>query len=69
MTLSDVMLNSGGRRFLLSLLALISAHWLAYLGRLSSEGYGIVMVGVVGAFVTGVTMQKIRGTAPGQSDG
>ena len=61
MTLSSIMMNSGGRRFLLALLALVSAHTLAWYDKISGEAYGIVMVGVVAAFITGVTVQRVKG--------
>ena len=63
MTLSRVMLNSGGRRFLICLLALASAHWLAWYQHISGDAYAIVVVGTVGAFIAGVTAQKIKGVS------
>lgn len=48
------------RRFLLSCAVLIVATVLQWLGRLDSGGnsYMLIVVGVVGAFVTGDTMEK-----------
>jgi hypothetical protein len=62
-TLSSIMLNSGGRRFIVSLLALTSAHWLAWEQAIDGNAYALVVVGTVGAFIAGVTAQKIKGAA------
>jgi len=60
MTLSSIVYGAGGRRFTLSLLALTSAHWLAWFERISGDAYAIAVVGTVGAFVAGVTAQRIK---------
>jgi hypothetical protein len=65
-TLASMIFNSGGRRFAISLAALVSAHWLAWSSHINGDAYALVMVGVVGAFITGVTVQKVKG---GTSDG
>ena len=59
-TLSGIVYNSGGRRFVVTLLALTSAHWLAWYAHISGDAYAIVVVGTVGAFVAGVSYEKVK---------
>ena len=59
-SLSSIMYNSGGRRFIVTLLALTSAHWLAWYAHISGDAYAIVVVGTVGAFVAGVSYEKVK---------
>lgn len=49
------------RRFLLAALSCVAATWLQYMGRLGAAGstYALVVVGTVGAYITGNTAQKI----------
>jgi hypothetical protein len=63
--LGTMMASSGGRRFLVTVLSLVSAHTLAWYGKISGEAYGLVMVGVVAAFITGVVVQKVKGVDGG----
>ena len=60
-TAASLIYNAGGRRFLLALLALASASLLAWFAKISGDAYAISVVGVVGAFVAGVTAQRIKG--------
>ena len=49
----------------MTLLTLVSAHTLAWYEKISGEAYGLVMVGVVAAFITGVVVQKVKGADGG----
>lgn len=55
--------NCGGRRFILCLLVGLSATMLQFLNKLDPAGntYMWVMVGIVGAYITGNTVQKTKG--------
>lgn len=55
------------RRFLLAALSCASATWLQYIGKLDASGstYALVIVGTVGAYITGNTAEKLnKGKAP-----
>lgn len=53
----------GGRRFLLALGAGISTTLLQALGKLDAAGstYAMVVVGTIGAFITGNVVESIKG--------
>lgn len=52
----------GGRRYLLVLLTGLSTTALQWAGKLDPAGstYALVIVGIVGAYITGNTAQKIK---------
>jgi len=58
--------QSGGRRFLLSVMAGVSATALQWFGKLDPAGttYGLLMAGCVGAYIAGNTTQKVKQGAP-----
>lgn len=52
----------GGRRFLLTLGCGMATTLLQYLGKLDPAGstYALVVVGTVGAYITGDTFQQVK---------
>lgn len=66
--IARAMENSGGRRFILTMGAGITTSLLQYLGKLDPAGntYMLVVIGTVGAYITGNTAQKIK--APGAKE-
>jgi hypothetical protein len=64
-TLGSFINSAGGRRWALSLLALASAHTLAWYAKISGDAYAITVGATVGAFIAGVTAQKIKGADGG----
>lgn len=46
------------RKFLITLLALLCATGLAWLGKIDSTSYAAIVVGTVGAYITGNVVQK-----------
>lgn len=57
----------GGRRFIATVGAGVVTSLLQWFGKLDPAGttYAMVILGTVGAFITGNTVQKVKGTAPG----
>lgn len=57
--------QSGGRRFLLSVMAGVSVTALQWFGKLDPAGttYGLLMAACVGAYITGNTTQKVKQSA------
>lgn len=53
----------GGRRFLLALVSGAGTFTLALLGKIDGSAYMLTTIGIVGAYITGNTAQKIK--APG----
>jgi predicted small integral membrane protein len=51
----------GGRRFLLTLLTQCVSSYLLWYGKISSDAYSVVILGSVGAYIAGNTVQKIKG--------
>lgn len=66
MNLRDSIEQLGGRRFLLCVMTGAATVTLAAAERIDGATYALVMIGVVGAYITGNTAQKIK--APGASD-
>ena len=63
MSLRQWIENCGGRRFILCLLVGLSATILQFFGKIDPAGntYMWVMLGIVGGYVTGNTLQKTHG--------
>lgn len=58
--------QSGGRRFIATVGAGVVTSALQWFGKLDPSGttYAMVILGTVGAFITGNTVQKIKGAPP-----
>lgn len=54
----------GGRRFLLTLGCGVVNTWLVYAGVITGEVYQVIILGTVGIFIGGNTVQKTWGPAP-----
>ena len=48
------------RKFIISVLALLSATGLCYFGHISDGVYSTVMIATVGAYITGNVLQKTQ---------
>ena len=59
----QLLANAGGRRFVLALISGAGTWVLCLLGKIDGNAYMLCTVGIVGAFVGGTTLQKIK--APG----
>lgn len=53
----------GGRRFLLALISGAGTFLLTLLGKIDGNAYTLATIGIVGAYVAGNTVQKVK--APG----
>lgn len=56
----------GGRRFLLTVAAQVSANVLVWADKISDNVYSVVVLATVGAYIAGNTVQKVKG-APDES--
>ena len=50
----------GGRRFVLSILALLSTFVLTWYSKIDASTYAVVIVSTVGALITGHTTENIK---------
>lgn len=57
----------GGRRFLLCVGCAAITSLLTAFGKLDGATYAVVILGTVGAYITGNTMQKVKGASDGAS--
>lgn len=48
------------RKFIISLLALMSATGLCYFGHITDGVYSTVMIATVGSYITGNVLQKVQ---------
>ncbi len=55
--------NIGGRRFVISMLIGLSTTALTYLEKIDGSTYSLVILGTVGAYITGNTIQKVKSNA------
>ena len=56
----DWIVRLGGRRFVLSIGAALVTSWLTWAGRVDGGIYAAVVLGTVGAYITGNTVQRVR---------
>ena len=68
--ISDLIENVGGRRFLVTIGAGSFTTMLQWFGKLDPAGntYMLVVIGTVGAYITGNTAQKIKATTKEEAD-
>lgn len=53
----------GGRRFIISMLIGLATTVLTYLGKIDGGTYSVVILGTVGAYIAGNTLQKVKTNA------
>ena len=53
----------GGRRFIMSMLVGFTTAALTYLGKIDGTTYSLVILGTIGAYITGNTFQKVKTNA------
>lgn len=58
-----ILTNIGGRRFALTVGCGIVCTVLVWHGKISGEVFATVILGTVAAYITGNTVQKVKGTA------
>lgn len=60
----------GGRRFLMSMGAGVTATLLQWAGKLDPAGstYAMIVLGTVGAYIAGNTAQKVKATSKEEAD-
>lgn len=60
MNFESFYLKLGGRRFVMTVAALVGTGVLCWFGHISGESYSITVLGLVGAYVAGNTAQKVQ---------
>ena len=50
----------GGRRFLLTVAAQVSANTLVWFGKISDDVYSVVVLATVAAYITGNVVQRVK---------
>ena len=55
--------NIGGRRFIMSMLVGFTTSVLTYVGKIDGTTYSLVILGTIGAYITGNTFQKVKTNA------
>jgi hypothetical protein len=68
--IAELIENSGGRRFLITLGAGVATTLLQWFGRLDQAGstYAMVTIATVAAYITGNTTQKVKSTNKEEAD-
>lgn len=59
----NILETLGGRRFVMSMLIGFTTALLTYLGKIDGSTYSFVILGTVGAYITGNTFQKVKANA------
>lgn len=65
--LRSLISSAGGRRFLATMVSGAGTWVLAYTGHIDGTAYQWTTIGIVGAFITGSTTEKVAGTNPPQA--
>jgi hypothetical protein len=55
----NILTSIGGRRFLMCMLVGLTTTILTYFGKIDGSVYSIVILGTIGVYVTGNTVQKV----------
>lgn len=63
--MSRLLASIGGRRFVLALISGAGTWLLCLLGKIDGNAYTLATIGIVGAYVTGNTVQKLKAPAAG----
>jgi len=68
--IADLIENSGGRRFLITIGAGTFTTLLQWFGKLDTNGstYSLVIIATVGAYIAGNTTQKVKATTKEEAD-
>lgn len=68
--IADLIENSGGRRFLITIGAGTFTTLLQWFGKLDANGttYSIVIIATVGAYIAGNTTQKVKAATKEEAD-
>jgi len=54
----------GGRRFMLTVATQVSVTILVWFGKISDDVFSVLVLGTVGAYIAGNTVQKVKAHEP-----
>jgi hypothetical protein len=60
----DMMERFGGRRFMLTVATQVSVTALVWFGKISDDVFSVLVLGTVGAYIAGNTVQKVKAHEP-----
>ena len=61
--MNTLLTTMGGRRFVLALVSGAGTWLLCWSGKIDGNAYTLTTIGIVGAYVTGNTIQKVKAPA------